>query len=519
LDTKQIDLVKNIIYLFSFISLIVQLIIFKNSNDLLCILVIFFSNIFTTFYCLNNKYFFKYPISLLMIFISHFQNLGGALFFKSIEFTLVTEKLDLPFSTIFILTIINITIILSHTFYRKIDNSIKTNTINNFLIKNNFFNIGDIKFWYILSIIAISSKLFFFDLDKSISAQGEFGYNPNILQDITNGVKFLIFLPVVIFFSKSLFEIDHVPKKNLFFILFLFSIIFISLSRNNRSILFDYFLLFTIVIFILILFDKIDFKKQFFIKVMVLPILIIPSFNFIENLSNKFMNERSFYMDKTPIQNVKSFIGNAFSKKDNNLYLDKRYLSDKYFFSDTNYYMSALFNRANFLHINDNFNYIDKNISNNKLEKLKEIQIDKVISIIPQPIINIFSDNFDKQKVIIFSTASYLYGNLEYGGGTLYIGSAIMTLYIIFGYWICIILFLFFIPVYIFMDSFYDKKKMIFSPYIIIFFYSTSGGILNFISATEISFWFNLIFRIIPQTFIIIFIANFLYKGLLRKNN
>ena len=69
------------------------------------------------------------------------------------------------------------------------------------------------------------------------------------------------------------------------------------------------------------------------------------------------------------------------------------------------------------------------------------------------------------------------------------------------------------------MDSFYDKKKMIFSPYIIIFFYSTSGGILNFISATEISFWFNLIFRIIPQTFIIIFIANFLYKGLLRKNN
>ena len=107
MDTKQIDLVKNIIYLFSFISLIVQLIIFKNSNDLLCILVIFFSNIFTTFYCLNNKYFFKYPISLLMIFISHFQNLGGALFFKSIEFTLVTEKLDLPFSTIFILTIIN----------------------------------------------------------------------------------------------------------------------------------------------------------------------------------------------------------------------------------------------------------------------------------------------------------------------------------------------------------------------------------------------------------------------------
>ena len=122
------------------------------------------------------------------------------------------------------------------------------------------------------------------------------------------------------------------------------------------------------------------------------------------------------------------------------------------------------------MHIKDNFNYIDKNISNNKLEKLKQIQIDKIISILPQPLINIFYDNFDKQKAINFSTASYLYGNLDYGGGTLFIGSAIMTLYIIFGYWMCIILFLFFIPVFIFMDSFYDRRKMIFSPYIIIFF-------------------------------------------------
>ena len=207
-----------------------------------------------------------------------------------------------------------------------------------------------------------------------------------------------------------------------------------------------------------------------------------------------------------------------FQKKNSNFYLEKRYLSDQLFFSE-NYYISTLFNRANTLHINDNFNYIDKNITNNKLEKLKEIQIDKIISIIPQPIINLFYDNFDKQNVTSFSTASYLYGNLDYGGGTLNIGSAIMTLYIIFGYWTFIILFLFFIPVFIFMDAFYDKNKMIFSPYIIIFFYSTSVGILNFISATEISLWFNLIFRIIPQTLIIIFIAKLIYNSFIKKNN
>lgn len=516
MSNKQIDSVRLIIYLISFISLVIQLFVFENNNDLYCIFIIFFSNILTTFYCLNKKYFFKYPISLLMIFISYFINLGGALFFKSFEFTLITEKLDLPLSTILILTTINITIILSHSLYRKINESTKTNKINNFLIKIDFFKIGDVKFLYFLSFIVVASKLFFFDLNRTISAQGEFGYNPNLFQDIVNGLKYVIYLPVVIFFSKSLFEIDHVPKKYFFFILFLLSIAFISLSRSNRSILFDCFLLSAIVVFILILFDRINLKKNFFIKLILLPLLIIPSFNIIENLSKQFVTERSLYMERTPIENVKSFIENAFSKKNNNLYLEKKYLSDQIFFSE-NYYKSSLFNRANILHIHDNFNYIDKNISNVKLDKLKEIQINKTISILPQPIINIFSHNFNKQDVVHFSTASFLYGNLEYGGGTLNIGSAIMTMYIIFGYWIFIILFIFFIPVFIFMDSFYNKQKMIFSPYIIIFFYSTSGGILNFISATELSFWLNLIFRIIPQTLIIIFIAKFAYNKFLKK--
>ena len=182
-------------------------------------------------------------------------------YFESVEFTLVTDKLDLPFSTIFILTVINITIILSHTLYRKIDASIKTSRINDFLIKYNF-NIRDVKFWYILSIIAVASKLFFFDLNKPISAQGEFGYNPNILQDIINGFKFLIFLPIVIFFSKSLFEIDHIPKKIYFLFYFYFqSYLFHFLEIIDLFFYFDYFLLFTIVIFILIVFGKIDLKN------------------------------------------------------------------------------------------------------------------------------------------------------------------------------------------------------------------------------------------------------------------
>lgn len=517
MDTKQIDLVRIVIYLLAFISLIIQLIIFKNNNDLYCILIIFFSNILTTSYCLNKKYFFDYPITLLMIFISHFINLGGALFFKSLEFSLITNNLELPLSTILLLSIFNFTIILSHSLYRSSNFSIKTNIIKKYLTKYDFYNVKDIKILYLLSIIIIIFNLFYFDLYTSLSIQGSFGYETSILKDIINGFWYLIFMPIVILFYKSLYNVKNIHKTRIFFIVSFLFIIFISLSRNNRSILFDFFLLTILVLFILLLFNKIDFKTNLFIKIILIPVIVIPSFNFLENLSIRFLNERLTYIERTPLENVKMFLGNAFKKNDDKLYLEKKYLGNQVFFAE-NYYSTTLFNRANVLLIHDNFNYINKNISNNKIDNLKNIQIGKIISILPQPIINIFDNNFDKNKFIHFTTASYLYGNLEYGGGALNIGSALMTLYIVVGQWIYIFLFLFFIPIFIFFDSFYDRKTMVISPYIIIFFYSTSGGILNFISATDIFIWFNFIFRAIPQTFIFIIILRFVYNFFIKKN-
>ena len=70
---------------------------------------------------------------------------------------------------------------------------------------------------------------------------------------------------------------------------------------------------------------------------------------------------------------------------------------------------------------------------------------------------------------------------------------------------------------FIFFDSFYDRKTMFISPYILFLFYINSMGMFNFISATDINIWLTFIFRTIPQTFIIIiilirFIYNFFNK-------
>ena len=54
-----------------------------------------------------------------MIFFSHFMNLGGALYLKSLEFSLITKNLEMPLNTIINLAIFNLLFLISHYLYTK----------------------------------------------------------------------------------------------------------------------------------------------------------------------------------------------------------------------------------------------------------------------------------------------------------------------------------------------------------------------------------------------------------------
>ena len=182
------------------------------------------------------------------------------------------------------------------------------------------------------------------------------------------------------------------------------------------------------------------------------------------------------------------------------------------------FYNKSLYNRINFLLVHDNFNYLKTVLTQKQIEDIKKLQINKIISILPQPIINIFTKNFHKADYLKYSTASFMYGTYDYMHGPRNVGSALMTLYIIFDKWIYFILLFLFIPFFIIFDSFYNNKLMVFSPFILIFFYSTGSGVLNFITASEISVWFALAFRFIPQTLLFVLIINYFYKFFVKGN-
>ena len=168
-------------------------------------------------------------------------------------------------------------------------------------------------------------------------------------------------------------------------------------------------------------------------------ILVFPAINFLENLSRSYIAERNVYLERTPIENFKSFIKNAFS--DENLEYYKKIDSSKdiIFFSES-YYNKSIFSRINVLLIHDNFNYLKTVLSKKQIEDTKKLQINKIISILPQPVFNIFTKNFNKADYLQYSTASFIYGTYDYMYGPRNVGSALMTLYIIFDKWIYFIL-------------------------------------------------------------------------------
>ena len=218
---KQLDIFKNAIYLLTALSLIVQISLYKNFNDIFCILIIFISNIITIYYCLNKKYFLYFPISLMVIFISHFINLGGALYLKTVELSLLTNSLQYPLSTISNLFIVNIILIFAHSIYKKNINFLNLSLkIRNLLKKYKFYDYTNINFFYFLAFIAILSKFSYFDFSSTLQEQTL--RNQPLYRDLLAGFRFFIFFPVILVFFKYLTKTENNFKINNFFIFFFF---------------------------------------------------------------------------------------------------------------------------------------------------------------------------------------------------------------------------------------------------------------------------------------------------------
>lgn len=518
---KNINSFKNIIYILATLAFITQLLLSENSIDIFCVLLIYLSLTLTVQYCFGEDNFFNYPISSLIIFTSFIINIGGALFLKSFELSIVTEKLQLPLSTIGKLCIFNFIIILSHLIYRNIFIAkVLNNKLQKFFGNLIFIKQNETNFLVFSAYVAIMFRFFYMDFDLPFISQFSKGaIGAGLFQDISNLFNFLFFLPIVIIFSNKINNWKVGKSEKFLFVIYIFFVIIISLMRNSRSTLFDFFALSFIFIFLTFLFDKIKIKSySFFIKCFLFLALLVPLYNTFEKLSYTFISSRADFHIRSPVENLNFFIENLKTLNINEIkesremnFYERRF--------EENYYKSTLFNRMNIILINDQVNYFNRILSVREKDSIRSLVKGKIISILPQPIIEIFSQDFQKWKYVETSTQSTILGIVDYMYGNKNIGSSIMMFNLIFGFYSYFLLLFIFIPFFLIFDAFFNKKNKTFSPFILIFFYTTSMGLLNLFSSTEISVWIALTFRKIPETLFIVFILRIIYINFLKRKS
>ena len=109
----------------------------------------------------------------------------------------------------------NLVIIISHFIYTNLKISkILQLKFRKLLIKFKLDDLHDLKFLYFLSFIAVLSKLFFYDFNTPIEFQIN-SSGPPLLGDIIYGFKFIIYLPIVIFFQNIYIKKKYINLKTL----------------------------------------------------------------------------------------------------------------------------------------------------------------------------------------------------------------------------------------------------------------------------------------------------------------
>lgn len=478
----------------------IQLFLIDTNKDLLCLIIVFSINILTTYYCLNKNTYFDSPLTYLIILFSSFYNLGFSILFKTLEFRSLTNNLEYSLEICIFIGLFNIFIIFLHSIYLKIvPNTFLFKKIKKKILSLEIYGYNK-KNFILFSLIAIPLNIYFFNI-KIDSANFE---DQPLLLDVWNGLNFLVLSPVVVYYYQQ-------KKSFISLILIILIYLIMSFGLNAMTALYDVLLLIFIILYYDFTIEKIKpSKNKNFILVIVL-ILTPYTFNFVNNFTYMYYQARETNEGKNFQARANTFLDGLKNYGEyNKLYKAERKNSDIIF--KENYYEKYIFlNRINPVKIHDNFIIIKKSTNKVEQENIKKYEINKIISILPQPIIKLFDKNFNKINYK-FSTASYSYKFIDPKlENPSFIGSFAMSLYIYFNYFSFVFLIPFAFLIFFISDVFTNKMNKL-SPIIIFLLFSTPGGLVNSFAFSEISKILYFLLREIPQLLLFMYILSKIFN-------
>ena len=507
-DYPNLHKIKTLYFFILFLSILVQFLLIENYKNFYGLFFVFLSNILIIYYCFSKKNVREFPLSSFsLIFVNIYSN-SGALIFKSFTLSSIDETLYNSNFTFGYLFFFNFFLILLHYIYSKshILISLKKTFQKLFLfLKFNDYEKKEYLFFigYLSIFFGAFSVTFFSDYIWKSSLDG-----PNIIGDILNGLKVLYICPFIILFTFKIYNFS-LNKKDIIKILISFVLVlYLSLGLNSRSVFFDIIFSGLIIYCYFIYTNLINIKVLKVNKLFFLTIFLILLSNYVDFFSNSYLEVRKFRNNTNPIQNIKNHIN--FFNNNKEILLNQNMTNQNQQIFAENYYNIDFLNRINVIKATDNIIYAKQFLTKSEIEDIKNFEYNKVISILPNPVIKIFSASFNKS--LYFDTiTSTVYKKVDrsyVGGKSNGIVFSILYLYADFWYFLIFVVLIFI--TFSLLDSFKNNEKHLIILFV--FFYLTSGGLINLISSGSVADMIGSLVRGIPQSLILYLLICFLYK-------
>lgn len=492
------------------ISLIIQLFLLENYNNIFSIFYLFTSNLLVFFYCLNEGNIRNFTISTYSILYICFYTNTSAIFLKSILFEPIDKNLFDPNFSFMFLFISNLILILIHIFYKQL---IIFKNLKKFFQKI-FLKLGaeqtkDKNYLFFIGIFSLVSAFIFYTFF------GEFIYSdrfnePNLIGDILNATNIFFICPFIVLYTSNIYKYD-LTKINVFLILVSFLLIlFISLGLNARSTFFDIFYVGILIYSLLFITGIIEIKVLRLNKIFFIVLICIIIATTIDRFSATYLDVRDLRDKTNPIKNIKNHFSSFLSATEKNNDID----TTKIFRED--YYSINIFNRVNIVKPVDNVLFANQFLIDVQKDELISYDYGKIIALVPNPIIKIFDNSFNKSFFLKDTITSRIYKKVDkYFLGSKSNGLSFPIFFIYKDFLIFIIFVLSVFVSFSFVDSFKYKNQ-----YFIIFFvflYSTPGGLINFIASGSISDLLGSLLRVFPQSIFLFLLANFFYRKFINK--
>lgn len=507
-NTKDLNLVRirQNIFLAIVIAFLLQLIIDFSLENIMSSLLASLVSLMTFLAVLRSDLIRQFPIVLLIVISPTISYAFGPLLFQTIEFTPIIFNLQSPLFTFFIVGYLQLAVFIS--FYIFVYSRFSVG-LSEFLRE---------KVWSPLSIFEPpkNSQLWIMGFIGVVSLVAKSASNiDGGLETGDTSAKFLdafriftyapFLIPVLSFFEQSSINQRTYSVKSLF-VYFVF-ILVVSIGLNSRG-AFAIGVANLIFLFTFLYLDgQINLTRRLkliFASSLVTGVLLFPV---VSDLATAMVMVREDRDDVSALEMINKTL-DAFQDKES----IERYRKLKDFIIGTHEYNEYYLNNpflSRFVNIkfNDNVLSLTSIQEVNKSDEIMDYTVNKIIALAPQPIINLFTLDFNKDDY------SYSFGDYAYylenhtGLGGYKVGSAVGQLFGMFGYMFIFLLIPILLAFFVIVNSFnkYSKTGFIIAPVIMLVFISFYYKITN----DSINEVFSYVLRGLPQSIILYFL---LYK-------